>query len=339
VQAYEATLRTAVPDSSDLYPISNIIDHIQQLHFSTFRLISGNIILLYSGFLYLFWRVWRVDTYRHNQLEANIQELREQNSLLLATLSDLPARQSAILLGHYPLEMNLVDQVVGSIAHYFNNMFTAIIGFTELSQNTLQANHGVQNNLSIIKETAQQAADIVKNLLAFTQQQFIRPEVLNVNTLLEPEISARHEQLPATVQMAVLLAPELGLVRIDPLQIRQLFHALVDNALEAMPDGGYLTIETANTSFVDTEDNMDEFTPGDYTMLFISDTGIGMTDTEQGQAFLPFFTTKKGRPHLGLGLSTCFGIARQNGGFISIHSETGRGTTVRVYLPQTTTPQ
>ena len=335
VQAYEATLRSVVPNLSDLYPISNLIDHIRQLHFSTFRLISGNIFLLYSGFLYLFWRVWRLDTYRHNQLEANIQELREQNNQLIARLGDLPGRPSAMLLGHYPREMNLVDQVVGSIAHYFNNMFTTIIGFTELSQHADEADQDIQNNLSIIKETAQQAADIVKSLLAFTQQQFTRPEVLNVNILLEQELSALHTKLPVTIQMTALLAPDLGSIRIDPLQFRQIFQVLVENALEAMPDEGYITVETANTRFDDMDELTTNFVPGDYIMFAISDTGPGMTDSEQGQAFIPFFTTKQDQSHLGLGLATCFGIVRQNGGFTGIHSEPGHGTTIRVYLPQT----
>jgi signal transduction histidine kinase len=255
--------------------------------------------------------------------------------LLLTRLAGLP-NQGQAGQPQYLQENILVNQLASGIAHYFNNILMAIIGFTDLSQNTLEADHAVQENLRVIKETAQQAADIVKRLLAFTQQQFIRPQPLNLNTLIEQEEATIRRWLARTLQVAISLAPDLGLTHIDPDQARQLLRELVNNAQEAMADGnGYLTIETANTSFAEIPaDEAEDLPAGDYVMLVISDTGQGMTEAQQSRAFDPFYTTKQDQLRTGLGLSACFGIARQNGGFISISSEMGKGTTIRVYLPR-----
>lgn len=232
-------------------------------------------------------------------------------------------------------KMEAVGQLAAGLAHHFNNMLTAIIGFTSLSLSKLPASHPIADNLSYVESTAQQAAILVSQLLSFARKQLIRPQVVNLNDLILNTQSKLSEFLPASIEVRTALAPDLGQIKMDVNQFDQLLTNLVANAGEAMPLGGRLTLATANVSLAAGEAGQPfEVSAGDYILLTVGDTGVGMTEEIKKHLFEPFFTTKDVGQGTGLGLPTCFGIVKQHGGHITVDSQPGRGTTFKVYLPR-----
>jgi PAS domain S-box-containing protein len=233
-------------------------------------------------------------------------------------------------------KLETVGKLAGGIAHEFNSILTAIIGHAELLREDLPAGSPLAQNATAISQSADRAAILTRQLLAYGRKQFLRPEALNLNQVITG-MSGVLNHLMGGDTVAVSIVPAAGLkpVKADAGQIEQVIMNLAMNARDAMPGGGKLTLETANVTFgPDDLGRHPELKPGGYVMLAISDTGRGMSEGVKARAFEPFFTTKDVGQGTGLGLSTCYGIVKQSGGHINVYSEPGRGTTFKIYLPQ-----
>ena len=233
-------------------------------------------------------------------------------------------------------KMETVGKLAGGIAHEFNSILTAIIGQAELLREDLPAGSPLTENATAISQSADRAAILTRQLLAYGRKQFLRPEPLNLNQVITG-MSGVLNHLMGGETVTVNIVPDTGLklVRADAGQIEQVVMNLAMNARDAMPHGGRLTLETANVTIgPDDMGSHPELKPGGYAMLAVSDTGRGMSESIKAHAFEPFFTTKDVGQGTGLGLSTCYGIVKQSGGHINVYSEPGRGTTFKIYLPQ-----
>ncbi len=232
-------------------------------------------------------------------------------------------------------KMEAVGQLAGGIAHDFNNILTAIMGYTDLSLAALPPDHPSYPDLQGIQKSAQRAALLTRQLLAFARRQVNQPQTLNLNELIFNMIPMLRRLIGEHIEVVTLLEPDLGWTRVDPHQFEQVLLNLVVNARDAMPGGGKVTIETQNMNLDVTYTNQyAEVKPGRYVLLMVSDTGVGMTEEVRGHLFEPFFTTKEVGQGTGLGLATCFGIVKQHDGHIWVYSEPGQGTTFKVYLPR-----
>ncbi len=227
-----------------------------------------------------------------------------------------------------------IGRLAGGIAHDFNNLLSVILGYAELVEMELTTDGVVRTGIRNIQTAATRAATLTRQLLGFARRQVMQPKVINLNTLLR-EIGALLKPLIGE-QIELILHPQAArdAVRVDPGQIEQVIMNLVVNARDAMPQGGKLLLQTAEAVLADTYLQRDiTIVPGTYVMLSVSDTGSGMTEEVKAHLFEPFFTTKEVGKGAGLGLATCYGIVKQNQGYIWAYSEVGLGTTVKVYLP------
>jgi two-component system, cell cycle sensor histidine kinase and response regulator CckA len=231
-------------------------------------------------------------------------------------------------------KMEAVGRLAGGVAHDFNNMLTAINGYTDLTLRKLYQNDPLCKNLEEVKKAADRASGLTSQLLAFSRKQIMETKVLDLNAIISDMNMMLPRLIGEDIKINMSLAADLGQIKADPGQIEQVIVNLVVNARDAMPDGGILTIKTSNVM-------MDEklvqryvsVQPGSHILLSISDTGCGMDEETQQKIFEPFFTTKELGKGTGLGLSTVFGIIKQSGGGIWVDSEVGQGTTFRIYLP------
>jgi PAS domain S-box-containing protein len=231
-------------------------------------------------------------------------------------------------------KMESIGQLAGGIAHDFNNMLSAVIGFIGSAQLELPEHSPAQHDLEVAESAAWRAADLTRQLLAFARKQVVEPRVLNLNTVIADMDKLLRRLIGEDIDLISLPAADLWRVKVDPGHIEQVIVNLAVNARDAMPNGGKLTIETANTLLdADYTDQHAGVFPGPYVMLAISDTGIGMDTAVQQHIFEPFYTTKEIGKGSGLGLSTCYGIVKQHGGHIWVYSEVGHGTTFKIYLP------
>jgi len=231
-------------------------------------------------------------------------------------------------------KMQAVGQLAGGIAHDFNNLLTAVIGNSDLVLQTLAPEDPNRELVADIKEVGERAAGLTRQILAFSRQQMLKPEVLCLNevvTGLEPLLQ---RTLGEDVRVRAVLARDLDHVEVDPNQMGQVLMNLAVNARDAMPDGGELVIETANVDLDGAYCGVHaELKPGRHVLLAVSDNGSGMDEETRSRVFEPFFTTKEVGKGTGLGLSTVFGIVEQSGGSISVYSEPGKGSAFKVYLP------
>jgi PAS domain S-box-containing protein len=231
--------------------------------------------------------------------------------------------------------METVGKLAGGIAHEFNSILTAILGQSELLLGDLPAGSSLAKNATEIIRAATRAAALTRQLLAYGRKQILQPEDLDLNKVIASMKGVLAHLMGPGVDTQIVPCPDLKAVQADAGQIEQVIINMAINAREAMPNGGKLTLETANVSFdQDSVGRYPELRAGDYVMLAITDTGVGMRDEVKARAFEPFFSTKVIGQGTGLGLSTCYGIVKQSGGHISVYSEQGRGATFKIYLPQ-----
>jgi PAS domain S-box-containing protein len=236
-------------------------------------------------------------------------------------------------------KMEAVGQLAGGVAHDFNNILTAILGYADLLAEGLPAADQRREDLEEIRKAAQRAAALTRQLLAFSRKQVLEPRALDVNLLVDNMDKMLRPLLGENIQLRAVPAPKLHAVRADPNQIEQVILNLAVNARDAMPKGGKLTIETAN---VDLDEHYAArhatVVPGPHVLLAVSDTGTGMDAATQARIFEPFFTTKDPGRGTGLGLATVYGIVKQSGGSIWVYSELGHGTTFKIYFPALNAP-
>jgi PAS domain S-box-containing protein len=231
-------------------------------------------------------------------------------------------------------KMEAIGRLTGGVAHDFNNLLAAILANAHFLLEDLPAEDPRRDDAEEILKGAERAATLTRQLLAFSRSQVLQPVVLDLNGVVEGLGRMLHRLIGEDIELVAATDPDLGAVRADPGQIEQVLVNLAVNARDAMPTGGRLTIETSNVELgSDYVARHEPAQPGGYVMIAVSDTGCGMSAETQRRAFEPFFTTK--RPGgTGLGLSTCYGIVKQSGGFIWIYSELGHGSTFKIYLPR-----
>lgn len=231
-------------------------------------------------------------------------------------------------------KMESVGRLAGGIAHDFNNILLVILNYADLLLDEAKEGDPIRTSLEEIRRAGERAAALTKQLLAFSRRQIMQPQPINLNEVVSGMESMLRRLLGEDVQLVVRLAPDLGIVKVDPGQMGQVIMNLAVNSRDAMPNGGKLTIETVNLH-LDEEYEKSHFDvkPGNYVMLSITDNGCGMSEETKSHIFEPFFTTKEKGKGTGLGLSTVYGIVKQSGGNIGVYSEIGRGTTFKIYLP------
>ena len=232
-------------------------------------------------------------------------------------------------------KLEAIGQLAGGVAHDFNNMLTAILGFADLILSTAALDDHVRADLMEIKGAGQRAAGLTRQLLAFSRKQILQPQVLDMNALIGGMEPMLRRLLFESITLTLHLRADVGRVRMDPSQLEQILVNLAVNAGDAMPAGGKLMLTTANATLgADHRPGQLPVAPGEYVMFEVTDTGTGMDDATAGRIFEPFFTTKDPGKGTGLGLATVYGIVKQSGGDISVVTDPGRGTTFRIYLPR-----
>jgi two-component system cell cycle sensor histidine kinase/response regulator CckA len=237
-------------------------------------------------------------------------------------------------------KMEAVGRLAGGVAHDFNNLLMVIQGYSEMTLLEIKEGDPIRAGLEEIHRAGERAADLTRQLLAFSRRQVLELRVIDLNTLVQNLGKMLRRMIGEDIQMVTVLAGDLGRVKADPGQMEQALINLAINARDAMPDGGTLTLATANVELDEARAKSHVGgSAGSYVMLSMSDTGSGMAPEIRERIFEPFFTTKERGKGTGLGLSMVYGIVRQSGGAIWAESEPGRGTTFRILLPKVDAPE
>jgi PAS domain S-box-containing protein len=233
-------------------------------------------------------------------------------------------------------KMEAVGRLSGGIAHDFNNLLGVIIGYSESIEYRLPPNDPLRKNAEEIRKAGERAASLTHQLLAFSRQQVLQAQILDLNALVTDMGKMLRRLIGMHIELSTTLAPDLGRVKAQQSQIEQVIVNLAVNARDAMPDGGKLLIETSNLGVDEKLANSFTFLqPGPYVLLTVTDTGIGMEPETRPHIFEPFFTTKAPGKGTGLGLATVYGVVKQSGGGVTVESERGKGSTFKIYLPRT----
>ncbi|OQX61836.1 MAG: hypothetical protein B5M56_08145 [Desulfococcus sp. 4484_241] len=231
-------------------------------------------------------------------------------------------------------KMESIGRLASGIAHDFNNLLTSITGNADFALMDIDPQDPMREVITDIKEAADRAANLTRQLLTFSRRQIQSPELIDINEKIKETKNMLDRLLGENIELTLALADDLCQVEMDPGQLEQVIMNLAVNAKDAMAEGGKLTIETANVELDETDPTSPlELPPGRYALLSITDTGTGMSGKVRSQAFEPFFTTKEKGKGTGLGLSTVYGIVKQSRGNILIYSEPGKGTTVKIFIP------
>jgi PAS domain S-box-containing protein len=254
--------------------------------------------------------------------------------VVLAIGHDLTERNRLELQVRQAQKMEAVGRLAGGVAHDFNNLLTIISGYSDLLLDRAGPDDAMRELLAEITKASVRAAGLTRQLLAFSRQQVQVPRVLDLNAVVTDITTLMGRLLGPDVRLQTRLRTETGPVRADAGQLEQVLMNLAVNARDAMPHGGTLTVETGNAEMSGEEARAHPgLRPGRYSVLTVSDTGVGMDEATLARVFEPFFTTK-GEKGTGLGLATVYGIITRSGGHIELSSEPGRGTTFRIYLPR-----
>jgi two-component system, cell cycle sensor histidine kinase and response regulator CckA len=236
-------------------------------------------------------------------------------------------------------KMEAVGRLSGGIAHDFNNLLGVIIGYSESIEYRMAPNDPLRKSAEEIRKAGERAASLTHQLLAFSREQALQPQVLDLNALVTDMGKMLRRVIGLHIELTTKLSTELGQVKAEQSQIEQVIVNLVVNARDAMPEGGKLLIETSHLDV--TENLASSFAflkPGPYVLLTVTDTGIGMDANTRRHIFEPFFTTKGPGKGTGLGLATVYGVVKQSGGGVIVESEPGKGSTFKIFLPQTQEP-
>ena len=230
----------------------------------------------------------------------------------------------------------VVGQLAGGVAHDFNNILTAILGISQLLLDSMEKDDPIREDIESICRVGKRAVDLVRQLLAFSRRQILRPKILNLNTVIKDIQKMLHRLIGEDIELIVNTERDLWQIMADPVQMEQIIMNLSVNARDAMPNGGRLSIETKNITLDKNYCELGKVSliPGNYVMLTATDSGEGMKDEVKAKIFEPFFTTKEPGQGTGLGLSTVYGIIKQSKGDILVYSELGKGTTFKIFLPQ-----
>lgn len=233
-------------------------------------------------------------------------------------------------------KMEAIGRLAGGVAHDFNNMLGVIMGYADMALVRTKDSESLHHSLSQIKQAAERSAELTRQLLAFSRKQLTQPKILNLNEEIENQRLMLSRLIGENIEFKFLPGHEIWPLKVDPSQIDQVLANLIINARDAISDVGSITLETMNVTLDEAYANAYLYaSPGQYVCLMISDTGTGMDRRTQEQIFDPFFTTKQAEQGTGLGLSTVYGIVRQNKGVIHVYSERGKGTTFKLYFPRT----
>ena len=264
---------------------------------------------------------------------APLRDQEEKVVGAIETFQDITERKSMEDQLRQAQNMEAIGTLAGGVAHDFNNILTIIIGNADLALKNVDKDDPSREDLGEIKIAAERAASLTRQLLAFSRKQIITPRVLDLNELLTDIEKMLSRLVGEDIELLTIPEPALWQVQVDPGQMEQVIMNLTVNARDAMPTGGKLTIETANIDLAENYfyNHGIKEQPGSYVMLAVIDTGSGMDEKIKEHIFDPFFTTKE--QGTGLGLSTVYGIVKQNNGFVWVYSEPGHGTTFKVYLP------
>jgi hypothetical protein len=272
-------------------------------------------------------------------IEVSLSPLEtEQGMLISSGIRDITERVALEERLRQSQKMEAVGRLAGGVAHDFNNLLTVILGYSQILADGLPAGR-LADSTSQIKSAADRAAGITRQLLAFSRKTVLSPRIIDLNDIMLNLDSLLRRLIGEDIEVLTVPARDLGSVKADPGQIEQVIMNLALNSRDAMPQGGKLTLETANVQL--DEKYAGEHQPisaGNYVMLAVSDTGLGMSPEVQARVFEPFFTTKEVGKGTGLGLSMVYGIVKQSGGYIWVYSEPGSGTTFKIYLPRVDQP-
>ena len=288
--------------------------------------------------LFLNYRVRKKDGTYINVEDAGRFVIDKENKIVrmvgfVTDVTDRALLQAQLLQAQ---KMEAVGRLAGGVAHDFNNMLGVIMGCGEMLAQDRSVSEKARHWLRSIHDAGSRAAALTRQLLAFSRQQVLNPRVISFNTVIGDMESILRRVTGEDVELRTFLHPDLDNAKVDPAQLEQVIMNLAVNARDAMPDGGKLTIETSNI-YLD-EDYCRQHstvTPGNYVLLAVSDTGIGMDSQTMSRIFEPFFTTKPRDKGTGLGLATVYGIVKQSGGHIWLYSEPNQGATFKLYFPCT----
>ncbi len=271
------------------------------------------------------------------EVSASVSLLRDASGAVVGTLGmlkDIGERLQLEAQLRQSQKMDAIGRLAGGIAHDFNNLLTVITGRAQLIASRLRPEEPIHRDATLVRSTADRAAALTQQLLAFSRKQVLQPHVLNLNSVVTGMEPMLRRLIGEDIELVVIPRDGLGRVKADRGQIEQVIVNLVVNSRDAMPEGGRLTIETDDVELDEADASRQSVSAGPYVALAVSDTGAGMDEETRSRVFEPFFTTKGPGKGTGLGLATVYGIVKQSGGDIQLASEPGAGTTFTIYLPR-----
>ena len=282
-------------------------------------------------------REWQFRRKDGSVFSADVMATTMPDGNLLGIIRDITERKKMEEQLRLSQRMEAIGRLAGGVAHDFNNLLAVILGCADVMLDELAPDHPALKRVEMIRKAGASAADLTRQLLAFSRQQLLQPQVLDLKQVVERAQVLLTRLIGDNIELRVSLEPSLWNVKADPGQIEQVLLNLAVNAKDAMPQGGRLTIQARNVeldaSYVEKHQQV-IVNPGPYVMLVVEDTGSGMDHETQSRIFDPFFTTKELGKGTGLGLATVYGIVKQSGGYIWVYSELGHGTVFKIYLPR-----